>query len=201
MPDKIYLWHPVFVHFSVALLLVAALFYVVAIIARSKPIAQQWLVVAQWNLWLGIVLTGLTVLFGWLAFNSVRHDDATHELMLAHRNWALATTVMFAVLALWSFWDRKERRYLSWTFAALMILASCSLLATAWRGGELVYGHGLAVSALPKADEERSGMAVPAAAQENQATPNEATPRDRQDPSKASPDAHAHPHHHHDGKE
>ena len=200
MPDKIYLWHPVFVHFSVALLCVAALFYVLATIVRNKPIAQQWVVVAQWNLWLGIVLTGWTVLFGWLAFNSVSHDDAAHPLMLAHRNWALATTVIFAVLALWSFWDRKERRYLSWVFAALMILASCSLLATALRGGELVYGHGLAVSALPKPEEERSGMAVPAP-QRNQAAPNEATAHDRQDADKASPDTHTHPHHHHDGKE
>jgi uncharacterized membrane protein len=199
MPDKIYLWHPVFVHFSVALLCVAALFYVLAVIVRSKPVAQQWVVVAQWNLWLGVVLTGLTVLFGWLAFNSVRHDDGAHELMLAHRNWALATTVIFAVLALWSFWDRKERRYLSWVFAALMILAAGALLATALRGGDLVYGHGLAVSALPKPEEERSGMAVPAP-QENQATPNRATARDRRNTDKASPDAHAHPHRH-DGKE
>jgi uncharacterized membrane protein len=200
MPDKIYLWHPVFVHFSVALLFVATLFYVLAIIVRGRPIAQQWVVVAQWNLWLGIGLTGLTVLFGWLAFNSVNHDDAAHELMLAHRNWALATTVIFAILALWSLWDRKEKRYLSWVFGALMILASCSLLATALRGGDLVYGHGLAVSALPKSDEERSGMAVPTP-QGDQAAPNEATPRDRQDANKASPDAHEHPHHHHDGKE
>src|SRR5882724_8662258 len=111
--------------------------------------------------------------------------------MLAHRNWALVTTVVFAVLALWSFWDRKERRYLSWMFAALMILASCALLATALRGGELVYGHGLAVSALPKPEEERPGMAAPAP-HGNQVAPNKATPRDRQDADKASPDAHAH---------
>jgi uncharacterized membrane protein len=200
MLDRIYLWHPVFVHFSVALLCVAALFYVLAIIVRSKPIAQQWVTVAQWNLWLGIALTGLTVLFGWLAFNSVRHDDAAHQLMLVHRNWALATTVIFAVLALWSFWDRKDRRYLSWVFAALMILASCSLLATALRGGELVYGHGLAVSALPQPDEERSGTPVPAP-QGNQAAPNEGTPRDRQDADKVSPNGHSHPQHDHAGKE
>jgi hypothetical protein len=143
---------------------------------------------------------GLTVLFGWLAFNSVGHDDVAHERMLAHRNWALATTVIFAALALWSLWDHKERRYLSWVFAVLMVPASCSLLATALRGGDLVYGHGLAVGALPKPDEERSGMAVPAPLG-NQAAPNESTPRDRQDADKASPNGHLHPQHDHAGKE
>jgi uncharacterized membrane protein len=167
---------------------------------RHCTLLYDKLLVAQWNLWLGIILTGLTVLLGWLAFNSVSHDDAAHELMLAHRNWALATAVIFAVLALWSFLDRQKKRYLSWIFAALMIAASCLLLSTALRGGELVYGHGLAVSALPKAEEERSAIAVPPP-QQDRGTPNEATLSDQEGVEKASREARVHPHHHHEGKE
>jgi uncharacterized membrane protein len=167
----------------VALLCTASLFYALATIARNKPIGQQWRIVAQWNLWIGIAITGFTVLFGWLAFNSVNHDEMSHELMVEHRNWALITTAAFAILGLWSIKYRNGKRYPSWIFAGFMVAASGSLFITAYHGGDLVYGHGLAVNSLPKTENSQS--ITPST---NQTMPEQSTPDNKEETGN---------HHHH----
>ena len=150
-PD--YLWHPIFVHFSIALLTVATGFYLLAWIFARAALRGQWLTVAEWNLWVGFGFVVFTLLFGWLAFNTVSHDsDAVHELMETHALLALITSSGFGVLTLWSIWHRKSKGYPSWLFVGLMSVCLGFLTVTGWRGGDLVYRHGLAVSSPPKAD-------------------------------------------------
>lgn len=45
-----YLWHPVFVHFSVALLTVATLFYLLAALFPSAAMRMSWIHFAERNL-------------------------------------------------------------------------------------------------------------------------------------------------------
>ena len=176
-----YLWHPVFVHFSIALMTVATGFYLLARIFRNAALRGQWITVAEWNLWVGSGLTAGTLLFGWIAFNTVSHDsDAVHELMEAHALLALITSGGFAVLAVWSVWHRKTGSYPSWPFVGLLLICFGFLAATGWRGGDLVYRHGLAVNAPHESD---AGSAQSGTQQ------------------RAPPDKAATPgHHHHDGK-
>ena len=146
-----YLWHPIFVHFSIALLTVATGFYLLASIFRKATLRKQWITVAEWTLWMGFGFAVLTLLFGWLAFNTVSHDsDAVHDLMETHAILALITSGGFGALTLWSARHRKDGSYPSWLFAGLMTISFVFLMATGWRGGDLVYGHGLAVN-LPAA--------------------------------------------------
>src|SRR5712664_896061 len=134
-PD--YLWHPIFVHFSIALLSVATGFYLLAWIFRKAALRRQWISVAEWNLWIGFGFTVCTLLFGWIAFNTVSHDsDAVHELMEAHALLALITFGGFAVLTLWSVWRHKTESYPSWLFIGLILICFGLLTATGWRGGE-----------------------------------------------------------------
>src|ERR1051325_6715032 len=139
MLDKPYLWHPIFVHFSVALLVVAAIFYVLSSLLPRANARGRWLVVAEWNLWVGFALSLLTLLFGWIAFNTVGHDDASHPLMITHAWFALATGAAFAALTAWSAWQRRKQNYPSPLFVALAAIGVGLLLTTAWRGGDLVY--------------------------------------------------------------
>src|SRR3954470_24387702 len=74
MLKELYLWHPIFVHFSVALLSAATGFYVLATLFKKNRFQPQWLAVAHWNFGVGLGMTVLTLLFGWLAFNSVDHN-------------------------------------------------------------------------------------------------------------------------------
>ncbi|MDD2700653.1 MAG: DUF2231 domain-containing protein [Sideroxydans sp.] len=143
-------WHPLFVHFPIALISLSAFFHVVAILLRNQSRCAAYLaVLAHTSLWLGALSSLPTALLGWLAFNSVEHDEAGHAAMLAHRVWALATVLAVVVLAGWDAWRHKVDATPGWLFTSAVILAWALVASTAWHGAELVYRHGLGVISLP----------------------------------------------------
>ncbi len=66
--------------------------------------------------------------------------------MVDHRNWAVATAAAFIGLAIWSFMARK--RGVGGVFLVALLVTTGSLGVTGWKGGELVYRHGLGVIAV-----------------------------------------------------
>jgi uncharacterized membrane protein len=142
-------WHPVFVHFTIALLIIATLFHIIAVLNNKSTTYYQFESVANWNLWTGALFAVVTVIAGWFAYNSVEHDTPSHLAMTDHRNWALGTTVLFIALAVWSFRRAKKSVAISWLIVLPLIIASGLLGITGWKGGELVYRHGLGVMSLP----------------------------------------------------
>jgi len=153
MPEIIPNLHPIFVHFTVALLSLSVALFVVVSFVKS-PLKEQWEVVARWSLWFGAGITILTAIAGLYAYNTVAHDTPSHLAMTNHRNWAISTIIMFSVLTVWSIAVRKKKRELGLTFVICMIVAGVVLASTAWRGGEVVYRYGLGVMSLPKSEGE-----------------------------------------------
>lgn len=149
MIDIVPNWHPIVLHYTVALLSLTVLAYLAARLLPTARLRTEAAVFARWSLWLGTVFALATVATGWLAFNSVAHDDASHAAMLVHRNWALATLFAFGLLAVWSLWRRREERPGA-AFLIALLVAGGLLTTTAWRGGELVFRYGLGVMALPQ---------------------------------------------------
>jgi len=146
-------WHPIFVHFAVGLLIISALFHIVASMNSKSTSYYQFESVANWNLWVGAVLAIVTVVAGWLAYNSVDHDTPSHLAMKDHRNWAMATTGLFVILAVWSFLRARKSVPIAWPLSLLVVVAALLLATTGWKGGELVYRHGLGVMSLPDKGE------------------------------------------------
>ena len=146
MPTHIYLWHPIFVHFTLALLSISVLVFVAARLTGNIEWRRRLVAGAELNLWVGTALTVLTVIFGWLAFDSVPHEDTAHGDMELHRALALLTFGWFAVLALFSAWHRRQIGYPSIPFLIAMAIGLVGLLLTGMRGGELVFEHGLGVA-------------------------------------------------------
>lgn len=146
-------WHPIFVHFTVALLSVSLGAYIVALVIDS----DQLRTVAKWNLWIGAGITLLTLAAGWNAFNTVEHDDPSHAAMIEHRNWALITVAVLIPVLVWSVMAARKARQLGWGFVALFAIVGALLASTAWHGGELVYRHGLGVMSLPETDAHDHG--------------------------------------------
>ncbi len=149
MPQIIPNLHPLAVHFPIALLTLAAVFHIAALWSRNRICA----VIAHTSLWLSALGALVAVSLGWLAYNSVSHDEAGHAAMLVHRSWALATFAVTAVLAGWDAWHNKVEDIPAAWFTAATIGAWLLVAITAWHGGELVYRHGLGVMALPAIEE------------------------------------------------
>jgi len=149
-------WHPIFVHFTVALFSLAVGLFVITPFMKS-PLKEEWQTVARWNLWFGAGITIITGLTGLYAYNTVAHDTPSHAAMSDHRNWAIVTITAFLALAAWSVIRVRATRHLGMVFVVLLALAGVLLASTAWRGGEVVYRYGLGVMSLPKADMHRHG--------------------------------------------
>ncbi len=153
MPEIIPNLHPIFVHFTVALLLLSVGLFVITPFAPS-PLKEQWQTVAHWTLWFGAGITIITGFAGLYAYNTVAHDTPSHLAMTDHRNWAIVAIVLFLALAAWSIiWARKGKA-LGPVFIICMVIAGGVLASTAWRGGEVVYRYGLGVMSLPKVEGE-----------------------------------------------
>lgn len=152
-------WHPMFVHFSVALLATSVVLFVLTKFATHWRLEDQWLATAYWNLWLGTLITVGTVAAGFLAFNSVKYDDLAYVAMLEHRQWALATAGTFLVLAVWGVIQYRAQQRPPLVFVIAMVVGGMLLLSAAWHGDELVYRHGLGVKSLPNLDQHSQGGA------------------------------------------
>lgn len=144
-------WHPILVHFTIALLSVSVAVFLVESFVRKWRLHNQLVTVARWNLWLGSLAAIATVIAGLDAFNSVAHgSEAQHLAMLDHRNWALSTAALFILLAAWSLSAALRgkadfRKSKNLVFVGLMTVAGLMLSVTGYKGAELVYRHGLGV--------------------------------------------------------
>jgi uncharacterized membrane protein/Cu/Ag efflux protein CusF len=139
-------WHPMLVHFTVALFTVSALLYLAGLILK-KP---HLFVVGRWNLWIGALATILTVAAGFDAYNSIAHDGPLHAAMTDHKNWALVTAAIFGLLALWAGFKHRGANKISPIFVVIILAASGLLAITGYKGGEVVYRHGGGVMRMPE---------------------------------------------------
>jgi len=136
-------WHPIFVHFTVALISTAIGFFLLAKLLGNRPFHEQCLILARWNLWIGTGFAVITVATGILAYNSVAHDTPSHAAMTEHRNWAFATFAVLLLTTLWYGWIFYANKLIKLPFLAIAVLLLGLLFSTAWHGGELVYRYGL----------------------------------------------------------
>ena len=147
-------WHPIFVHFTVALWSLAIIFHLVTPLLPEGNIKQQAGLFSRWNLWLGTGFGIITAIAGWFAFNSVAHDAQSHVAMTNHRNWALVTLTLFILVTAWSLWCERKRQLTGKIFIFALFVSGVLLAGTGWRGGELVYLYGLGVQSLPEPESE-----------------------------------------------
>ena len=143
-------WHPLFVHFTVALLIVATAIHLLSRFMPDSELRNQLTIVARWNLRIGVAITLITVALGWYAYYTVDHDTPSHLAMTEHRNWAMATLTLFLGVAGWEYYLHRHGKNKGWLFTSLLVGAASLLLVTAWHGGELVYRYGLGVMSMPK---------------------------------------------------
>ncbi len=152
-------WHPIFVHFTLALFTMSVGFYGLTYITSrlnivSNSLSNEFEIVARWCLWVGALITIITVLAGLYAYYTIKHDEVSHVAMREHRNWALSTAAMILLVAEWSLWRyMKQRKEPTLTFLIVLVFIQLSLLSTAWHGSELVYRYGLGVMSLPISEE------------------------------------------------
>lgn len=146
-------WHPLLVHFPIALLFLFVVIDIVASLA-GKP---AWRGAASWFLYAGTLSAAATVAAGLIAAANVAHGGNVHEIMENHEHLGISVLVLATLLSAW----RLIARGLiggpaNQLFGLLSLVLAGLLVFTADLGGLMVYKFGVAVRA---ADQVNQGAA------------------------------------------
>jgi uncharacterized membrane protein len=138
-------WHPLVVHFPLALVVVAAALLLAARLLRSPSLAATAATVGTWNLCLGALAAVFALGTGLAAVMSVDVGDAARRAISLHMRWAMFTTLALVLLAVWRGAGTAQDSRPSWLFIVVLLAASAALVFTGYRGGKNVYEYGVGV--------------------------------------------------------
>ena len=132
-------FHPVFVHFPIALLPVTLLFYAIGIFL-NRP---AFLLFGRICLYFAIVGGVLAIATGLKADIPVNNDIGT--LLYAHYRIGQLIFVVAVVLLAWSFFQAGNKPRGSLFFLVVLLFINCLALQNADIGSRMVYLHGAGV--------------------------------------------------------
>src|SRR5262245_40489137 len=112
-------WHPALVHFTIALYTTAALLFAVHVAIADGRWNGAALTTARVNLGLGAAVTIITVASGVQAFLSVPHSETQAAATVDHRNWAIATAIIWWMAALWAAWSTRRHQHVHYALTGL----------------------------------------------------------------------------------
>ena len=138
-------WHPIVVHFPLALISVAAILFMAARLMRGEAMAANLAIVATWNLCLGTVAAVFALATGLGAVLDLDVGAEVHQAISLHMKWAMFTTLALVLLAVWRGAGTAQASRPSWAFLIVMLAAALALIVTGYRGGENVYQYGVGV--------------------------------------------------------
>jgi uncharacterized membrane protein len=130
--------HPLVVHFPLAFLPGAALFYVLAWLTGREPLAWT----GFWLLVLGTVSAAVAAGTGLYAEDGVMVDPSVRQALLdVHEWWMLRVVGASVVLAGWALVGRPLPRRNRAVFVLLLLVLVGALVRGADFGGRLVYDY------------------------------------------------------------
>jgi uncharacterized membrane protein len=130
--------HPLLVHFPIAFLMGAALFYILAWIFKSDPMASTAFVV----LILGVIAAGAAVGTGLYAEEGVMISFSVREHLLEHHEQLmLATLGISVVLLIWAILARPFPKKGRLFFILLFLVLLGMMTVSADYGARMVYDY------------------------------------------------------------
>jgi uncharacterized membrane protein len=140
-------YHPVIVHFSIALLLTGSAFFIAHALFHNRMTSSHCLTAARWTFWSGIIMLLLTAVTGLIAYLTVPNvTDDLRPFVNNHVVAAVITAFLYLSLAFF-LWRRREKHLppgAPWN--VILLLAMISVCYTGYLGGNLVYYHGVGVT-------------------------------------------------------
>jgi uncharacterized membrane protein len=138
-------WHPLVVHFPLALILVSAALLLAGRMLRNASLAATVATVGTWNLCLGAVAAVFALGTGLAGMIDLNAGAAARQAISLHMRWALFTTLALVLLAVWRGAGTTQESRPSWIFIVVLLAASAALAFTGYRGGKNVFEFGVGV--------------------------------------------------------
>ena len=139
--------HPLVIHFPIAFLMGAALFYYAAWIFRK----DVWAKTGFWILLLGALSLAAAVGTGLYAEDGVMVAlDVRQELLLPHKQYMIATSVLCFIVTLWAIIARPFPKKGRIGFLILLLTMVGTMTLGADFGGRMVYDYNAGGNACPQ---------------------------------------------------
>lgn len=138
-------WHPLIVHFPLALIVTAAGLLTGVRFAPRQRHAATLATVASWNLGLGALAVVFALGSGLAAVTDLQMAPAARQAVSLHFKSAMLTGVLVFSAALWRWVGSDHESRPSWLFMILLWAATLSLVVTGYRGGQNVYRYAVGV--------------------------------------------------------
>jgi len=138
-------WHPIVVHFPLALVVTGALLLTAARVLRQERHVATLATVGTWNLCLGALAAIIALGTGLAAVLDLHVGVAAHQAISTHLKWAIFTTLALVLLAVWRGAGSAPQSRPSWIFMLVLLAVTAALIETGYRGGQNVYRYGIGV--------------------------------------------------------
>lgn len=149
-------WHPIAVHFPLALVTTGAAALTAARLFERRSATLATL--GTWNLCLGAVGALAALATGLAAVASVEIGVAARAAVSLHIRWAMFSTAGLLLIAAWrGAGAAQDERPSRWFLGVLWALVA-ALVVTGYRGGQNVYRYGVAVSRASVAAAPSTGV-------------------------------------------
>jgi uncharacterized membrane protein len=143
--NQLFLWHPIIVHFAIALLSIAIITDLIYLITKKENLKD----ISTYLFVLGTLSAIAAVLTGHQAEEAVVKTPQVETLISSHENSGEITMWIFIVLTASRFFYLKFKLFekpVKWFYYVIGIIAFSFLLRTGILGGEMVYIHGVGIS-------------------------------------------------------
>lgn len=139
--------HPLIIHFPIAFLIGAALFYFTAWITKKDDFAKA----GFWVLLLGALSLAVSVGTGLYAEQGVMvHLSVREKVLTPHKNFMILTSGLCFILTVWAMFQRPFPKNGRVLFLVLFLLMVGSMTLGADFGGRLVYDYNAGGNACPQ---------------------------------------------------
>jgi uncharacterized membrane protein len=138
-------WHPMMVHFPLALTLAACVCLICARLVRRGALQNSLASAGTWNLIFGAATALLTLGTGLFAVLHLKLVGGAQYSVSRHIFWAVCASQLIALLALWRAMAVDSTSPPGWWFLAILGIACAGLIVTGYYGGENVYHYALGV--------------------------------------------------------
>jgi uncharacterized membrane protein len=138
-------WHPMAVHFPLALVATATLALSLARLKALERYATSLAIVGTWNLCLGALAELVALITGLAAVIHLQVGGAARLAISVHVKWAIFSAIGLLLLAAWRGAGSAEGSRPSRPFLALLWAVTAALIVTGYRGGQNVYRYGIGV--------------------------------------------------------
>ena len=140
-------YHPLFVHFPIALLVIAGIVALVNILQSKYQLKN----VILWNLTAGTLGAAIAVFSGFRDAGVIPHNETIHEILEVHEKIGIAIFVLSALLSIWFFIRRIKMKKIENILFVLVLWLGIGLVGYAgYLGGKMVYDNGAGIKPMQK---------------------------------------------------